>query len=188
MKSPMTVSEKWDGEYRTGEWDHLENDENEAARLNIIGDYCNKLKPAGKILDVGCGTGKLWDFLTPGWREGYLGIDCSQEAVRRGQEKRQAKLRQCSAESFTADTKFDVVVFSELLYYVNFRKVVAKYLDHLAPSGLIIISLWRKKWRVGQLLKRWFMWQGVRRELKVVWERKYIGGDKMWIIRALGQR
>lgn len=188
MKSPMTVPEKWDGEYQAGKWDHLENDKSEAARLNIIGDYCNKIKPAGKILDVGCGMGKLWDYLSLGWQAGYLGIDCSREAIGLGQKKRPAKLEQCLAENFTADTKFDVIVFSELLYYVNLRKGIARYLGFLAPSGLIIISLWRKKWNLGQLLKRWLMWRGVRRELKVVWERKYIGGDKMWIIRALGQK
>lgn len=181
----MMVSGKWDGEYLAGKWDHLEDDKSEAARLNIIGDYCNKRKPAGKILDVGCGTGKLWDYLSLGWRAGYLGIDCSGEAIRQGQEKRQAKLRQCSAEDFTADIKFDVIVFSEVLYYVNFRKSVAKYVSFLAPDGLIIISLWRKKGNPGQLLKRWFIWRAIQRGLKVVWQREYQSHEKIWIIKGL---
>lgn len=46
-----------------------------------------------------------------------------------------------AAHLFQPKHKFDVVVFSEVLYYVEYMKVIDQYLSHLNPHGVMIISI-----------------------------------------------
>ena len=47
-----------------------------------------------------------------------------------------------SSASFTG---FDVIVFNEVLYYLEHKKILELYRDILLPTGIVIISSFFKK-------------------------------------------
>jgi 2-polyprenyl-3-methyl-5-hydroxy-6-metoxy-1,4-benzoquinol methylase len=101
--------------------------------------------PNGSVLDIGCGEGTLSDFLTPDQKTKYLGVDISKEAVRIGRTKRGLNFVQGEAETFIPDHNFDVIVFNEMLYYVEHVDVMKRFAKFLNPNGIIVISVWYSK-------------------------------------------
>ncbi|MCR4312169.1 MAG: nodulation S family protein [Candidatus Uhrbacteria bacterium] len=143
MQPQLNVSrEQWNDEFRTGRWDYLDSYLNERARHAIIGTYCNALAPSGAILDVGCGEGTLTDFLSANHKERYLGIDISDEAVKKAVQKRDWKFTVTPIETFEHNQPFDIIVCNEMLYYVDAKAVVEQLLTMLQPEGHLIFSLY----------------------------------------------
>jgi len=97
------------------------------------------------ILDVGCGEGAISDFISPQQKSKYVGVDISKQAIQQAKSKRGPPLRfvQSAAHTFQPKNKFDVIVFSEVLYYVEYKKVLEQYAGYLNPHGIIIISIYR---------------------------------------------
>jgi 2-polyprenyl-3-methyl-5-hydroxy-6-metoxy-1,4-benzoquinol methylase len=138
--------ETWDKEFLSGRWNCLDENPTERARHAVIGMYCRKYFPNGKILDVGCGEGTLTDFLNDTQKQNYLGIDLSKEAIRIGSGKRtELKFRNIEAETFETDQKLDIIVFNEVLYYTEHERIFKKYSELLEPDGIVILSLYRRK-------------------------------------------
>lgn len=121
----------------------------------------------GTVLDVGCGEGSLADFLPPHMRIGYVGIDLSKEAVLSAKRKRPSlRFIHSAAHHFhlnlaggdgdggggerggitlpgpVGQTRlFDVVNFADMLYYVDYSKILRQYEHFLSPDGIVIISI-----------------------------------------------
>lgn len=137
---------EWDKEFSSGRWNCLDDNPAERARHAIIGMYCQKYFPGGNILDVGCGEGTLVDFLSDRQKKKYLGIDISSEAIKIGKRKRRGMDFQCvEAESFETKRKFDVIVFNEVLYYLDDAEIFAKFTNFLKKGNIVILSLYRMK-------------------------------------------
>jgi SAM-dependent methyltransferase len=140
-------SESWDAEWKAGSWNYMDSVPIERARLAIIGDilipfYSSK---NASILDVGCGTGTLLDFLPSRQRPLYLGIDVSNEAIDKARKmRRKAKFEVAVAHEYKPKQNFDVIIFSEMLYYVDFQTLLIQYEKYLSPKGIIISSLFFK--------------------------------------------
>lgn len=138
--------ETWDKEFLSGRWNCLDENPTERARHAVIGMYCQKYFPDGKILDVGCGEGTLTDFLSEIQKQNYIGIDLSGEAIRIGSGKRtELKFQNIEAETFETNQKFDIIVFNEVLYYTEYENIFKKYSELLEPDGIVILSLYRRK-------------------------------------------
>src|SRR3990167_3252247 len=101
----------WEEEYLKGDWDKLDDDPLERERHAAIGSFCRDFYPQGKILDVGCGFGTLVDFLNPAQVKNYLGIDVSEEVIKKAKFKRLDNFKSVNWDKFKSQNKFDIIVF-----------------------------------------------------------------------------
>ena len=133
---------QWDSEYASGAWQRLRSGQ-ELPRYSVIAGYYRHLKPAGSVLDIGCGEGLLAQWLA---REcpRYVGVDLSAEAIAlaRARNLPFAEFMIEDAENFRPGARFDVIIFNECLYYLDRPAELAMRLaGALLPSGVIIVSL-----------------------------------------------
>ena len=119
------------------------------------------MPPAISLVTEYCTWGSLFDFLPENYKSNYLGIDLSKEAIAYAQKKRgnssnlssiqvyQPQFQQSAAHLFTLPnptTKYDVIVFSDVLYYVEYKKILPQYVQYLVnTNGVIIISIFHIK-------------------------------------------
>jgi 2-polyprenyl-3-methyl-5-hydroxy-6-metoxy-1,4-benzoquinol methylase len=136
---------KWDKEWKSGAWSYMEDVPAERARIAVIGSvfiqqYGNL---NASVLDVGCGEGAISDFLTPAQKNRYVGLDLSKEAIQLAKQRRGSPMKfvHAAAHLFRPTHKYDVIIFSDVLYYVEHEKVLRQYDIYLNPNGIIIISI-----------------------------------------------
>jgi SAM-dependent methyltransferase len=102
------------------------------------------------ILDVGCAGGTL--AYTVGGCKRYFGVDISKVAISEAQHisagRKEGRLDVHFAVSdlqlFRTEEKFDIIVFNEVLYYLNLDCIeyeIERYKGFLTARGLMIISL-----------------------------------------------
>lgn len=134
----------WDRQYQAGDWTYMEKLD-QSARYAAVINYIARLKPGGRILDVGCGTGILRRRLPAEAFASYHGIDISAKAVAAASDLRDARTRFSRADlrSFEADERYDVVVFNEVLYYLprpieELRRFARRF---LAEDGIVVVSM-----------------------------------------------
>jgi SAM-dependent methyltransferase len=143
LKSAAT----WDTEYGRGTWDYF-TDTAQAPRYVVIAEWCRRFRTRPSILDLGCGDAVLLNYLNRSGITAYTGVDYSTVAIERARQ-RLAGDRSCiellvsSIQEFGWGTRsFDVAVFNESLYYCDDPLLVAqRYLDALAPQGVLLLSI-----------------------------------------------
>lgn len=182
MNPQIGVSKKrWEREFALGSWDYLDSSPIERARHAIIGMQCQLFKPSGAILDVGCGEGTLVDFLNDAQKNKYDGIDISSAAIAKAQKKRKGNFVVADALEFLPKKKYDVIIFNEVLYYLDEIAVLKKYSGQLKNNGILIISLYRTKnhhydERAWKHAKKYFTivdsleLTGTAKKMKVIWK------------------
>lgn len=96
-----------------------------------------------KILDVGCGTGRVLEMLNPFGE--VEGIDSSPEAIKfcllRGQKN--VKLMDVNKLG-SQNKKYDLIVTLDVLYHetiLNVDKVISTFYEALNPNGILILNL-----------------------------------------------
>ncbi|MEW6159564.1 MAG: class I SAM-dependent methyltransferase [Verrucomicrobiota bacterium] len=139
--------EKWEEEYRAGVWNYL-NDAEELARYMVIVGYATQILMRPRILDIGCGHGRLLQLLPESSYQSYLGVDISDEAIRRAKRLKtdQAEFYRADFEAWCPPHSVDLIIFNESLY--NSRhpiKLIEKYLPYLLHGGRIIISMFNSR-------------------------------------------
>lgn len=134
------LKETWNKQFRAGSWDHLDSAPIEKTRHALIALYATHYFPEGRILDVGCGLGTLRDFLSEPQQNAYTGLDLSDVAI--GMARAKAGNFICGdASAFTTTETFQVIVFNEMLYYVDFEAILGRFLGFLAEDGKLIVSM-----------------------------------------------
>ena len=144
-------------------WDYMDLQTTEKSKNAIIGSVFVQVAIGknGTMLDVGCGEGSISDHLLP--TQTYVGVDISKEAVQRAKQKRVARLDDVksnvigasvlenkrkfvhmNAYDFVPTHKFDVIVFSDMLYYLDHEKLLKQYIEYVNPGGYIIIAIFSK--------------------------------------------
>lgn len=120
----------------------------ERSRIAVIGGVFVQMysNPNASVLDVGCGEGSIADFLNSEQRNHYVGIDLSKEAIHAAKKARGPPLKfvHAAAHLFQPNHKFDVIIFSDVLYYVEHEKVLKQYESYLNPGGIVIISIFHQ--------------------------------------------
>jgi 2-polyprenyl-6-hydroxyphenyl methylase/3-demethylubiquinone-9 3-methyltransferase len=133
----------WNQQYDSGTWDYLGTTQ-EFARYSVIAGYCRQLKPAAHVLDVGCGAGVLASWLASASISSYFGVDLSEVAIEQARRSNiaGAQFAVADAATFEPSQVFDVIVFNEMLYYLeNPEEHVRRFARALAPGGLLIVSI-----------------------------------------------
>jgi len=114
------------------------------------------IKLATNILDLGCGSGRLAEFISKD--QNYLGIDNSKELIslaKANYENKNIKFKIGDAiESSLPKEKFDLVLLIAVLHHIPTKKLRFEVLKNinsaLKPNGKLIITnwnLWQKQYR-----------------------------------------
>ena len=139
---------KWDKEWRSGEWTYMETIAVERSRIAVIGGVFIQMftHQNASVLDIGCGEGAISDFLTPPQQSKYVGLDISKEAIIVAKKKRGGlrKFVHANLYDFKPVHKYDAIIFSDVLYYVEYEKVLQQYATYLNPGGIFIISIFHQ--------------------------------------------
>jgi ubiquinone/menaquinone biosynthesis C-methylase UbiE len=130
--------------------------------LEFIGSYCQK---GDKVLDFGCGNGRLLDFLE---KKGinYTGVDISEKLLTETQIHFQGPgiefqkisgLDSLPLESDSFNVVYAIAVFHHLPSREIRQKMAKELYRILQPEGTIVITVWnlwqRKYWR--QIFFNW---------------------------------
>lgn len=133
-----------DAEYARGGWDYLWGP-GELARFSVVAGRCQRFTPAPRILEIGCGEGILRARLDTSKIAGFVGVDISEEAVRRATARASDDLTtfvRADAATFVPDGRFDIVVFNECLeYFDDPVALVRRFERYLATGGEIVVSM-----------------------------------------------
>ncbi len=166
---------KWDEQWSRGNWDYMDVVPVERAKHAVVSELMSiyssnsttstssssSSSSSTSTLDVGCGEGTLYGFLEPERKKGYVGIDLSREAIQAARRKRgggqgqgqgqgqsEGRFVHAAAHTFTPKRrqhKFETVIFSDVLYYVDHESVLRRYNNELlSDQGIVIISIFQK--------------------------------------------
>ncbi|MBN1696500.1 MAG: class I SAM-dependent methyltransferase [Spirochaetales bacterium] len=144
----MKIKQKqddWNNQYQSKKWDYLK-ELYELPRYGILCSYMKYFNRKIKLLDVGCGEGKILEFCRHDLIDRYYGVDISRVALDKIEAVTPHDKFICSTiEEFVTDEKFDIILFNEILYYtINPENNLKRYKDFLAEKGLFIISMHKK--------------------------------------------
>ncbi len=139
--------ETWDRQYREGAWEGLDSID-EFAHYMVIAGYVYNFFESPKILDVGCGRGRLVEVLALFSFKSYLGIDLSAEAIRRARlrEENHMRFHVADLNEWNPPARFSVIIFCESLNYaIHPVSTLVRYAHALERNGAFIVSLYRHR-------------------------------------------
>jgi SAM-dependent methyltransferase len=133
----------WDKQYSDGRWTYLGEAE-EVTRYSAIANRICSVK-ARRVLDLGCGEGLLIRQLdTAGFTGRYIGVEWSFAALQRCRARPDRAFVCGDVTRIPIAGTFDVVVLSEVLYYLSDPWLaLRRALELVAPAGQLFISLYR---------------------------------------------
>lgn len=104
------------------------------------------LKRGDQVLDLGCGSGVVTEFLGDLSGAHFLGLDFAKQAIQRAKQRTQNKAERLNYEvqdlnSLSLQHKtFDCVISIDTLYFVrNLRKTIQEIKEALKPHGQLLI-------------------------------------------------
>lgn len=141
----VTDAALWEATYAAGKWAYIA-ELVEAPRYAALIAYMTALHPnAPAVLDVGCGLGLFRSRIGGARLERYVGIDPSATAIATAKNLEDDVTRFIVASEPTPDLgTFDVVVCSEMLYYLwDLDRFFDQAHAVLRPGGHLLCSIWQ---------------------------------------------
>jgi 2-polyprenyl-3-methyl-5-hydroxy-6-metoxy-1,4-benzoquinol methylase len=176
-----------DHEYASGAWDHFHGPD-ELARHQILVEMIQASRPRPRLLDLGCGSGRLASLLDPAGLAAYLGVDVSEEGLRKARALGlPAPLDQFMRANFEEWTppaaQFDVITFNECLGYApDPLRTARRFAALLPPEGALLVSHFRATNYAE-------FWQRLARDFNFPLERTATNSKgQIWDLRALRLR
>jgi SAM-dependent methyltransferase len=136
----------WDAEFSTGRWDCLDRTSGDC-----VYPYLERYANHGSILDLGCGSGSTGNELTTAAYEHYVGVDISDVAIAKAQERTEQNRRtdrnryqQSDIFSYVPGRQFDVILFRDSIYYVPRKHITAmleRYAQFLNEGAVFIVRM-----------------------------------------------
>ena len=147
-------------------YDDLDSRESLAAkaRRSLFAAALDEQLPDGAIvLEAGCGTGQLTNFLGLSWRRRIFGGDICRNSLRLANDFRRrfrivnaAFLQMNLFRPPFCDESLDVVISNGVLHHTGDpRAGYNALLEKLKPGGLILIGLYNRYARLPTLWRRW---------------------------------
>lgn len=110
--------------------------------------FYNYLKENERVLDLGCGNGRYYEFFKDR-NIGYIGVDNSESLIKIAKEKypkARFQIEDALALSFS-DNYFDKIYSIAVLHHIPSQKLRMQFLKEakrvLKPKGKIIITVWK---------------------------------------------
>ena len=166
----------FDGKYESGEWKFQGDGTGDLPA--VLTDYLCQ----GDLLMMGCGGASILDGLPPGSLHSATGIDISPEAIRAASRRSSAQVsfHVAEMESFEPPRLYDVILFSESLYYVPAAgqlPLLRRLAQSLKPHGVFVVTLAEAR-RYRSIL------EAIRSHLKVLEDRTFSGSSRHVIVFA----
>jgi SAM-dependent methyltransferase len=109
----------------------------------FVQEFCRRLgvRPGGRVLDLGCGTGTLFEFLE-GWGD-VTGLELSADALILAKAHSDVPLVRASIDAipFRKHSYKFIAVFDCLEHLIDDRKAMTQVLDLLTPGGWVAVSV-----------------------------------------------
>lgn len=178
-----TAAATSNAQYRSGHWRNFEAS-SELPRYAVIASYIRRRSEATRVLDVGCGYGRLMDELHPSSIGRYLGIDLSEEAIRQAMPRCAPNVSFAVGDfnTWRSDQRFDLIVFNDTLYYASHpMRVIERFAGMLDEGGAFLVGMYRHR-------NTMIIWNQLSRRFGVL-DRVEVknGGGEVTDIRLLGQ-
>ena len=128
---------------------------------NAIIEYCKYfIYKESSVLEVGCGTGDLLHRIGGGRK---VGIDFSKEMIRQAREKySEVEFHEMSCELLELEEKFDVIILSNLIGYLDDIEQGLHELNKVCHSNTkIIITYYNYLW---EPILKFAEWVGVKQK------------------------
>lgn len=172
----------WNALYRSGHWHTLDSAEQSAPYLAISELYQRHVGD-GTVLDVGCGSGTLYQYLTEHagiQNHCYTGVDIADEAVRCAAARfPEARIGQRDYGSESVGSRFDCIIFNESLQYFDDPEAVLEKCtsNNMHACSVLIVAM------AGP--QHGPLWNLLQRHYRLVDEQEVMGDDgSAWNVRV----
>jgi 2-polyprenyl-3-methyl-5-hydroxy-6-metoxy-1,4-benzoquinol methylase len=139
-------------ENRKDSWQRLRG-RHESARYEAVRSATERYAGDGFVLDIGCSQGILQEGLR---YCRYLGVDNCEQSITLARPKcdQWTQFMCADGSTFVANQSPDAVVMNEVIYYLpDPIAAVEHHARHLAPGGVVIISIYARTWSSQRLLR-----------------------------------
>lgn len=155
------TKEQWDQQFADGTWDRLQKGQPNTIELaRLITEYAGTHGKPIRVLDVGCGNGGLARLIAD--TVDYTGIDISTSAIASAREVAPHGTF-IAGDAMNPEKNlgaFDIIVFNEVLYYMNPDCVLPRYRLYATDDARIFVSVLHF-WRTSLIFSR------IRRHLRI---------------------
>lgn len=169
-------ADRWDHQYRQGEWDQLAG---EAARFDAVIALMHEHYSLPAVLEIGCGKALMLLRMKESEYAYFTGVDLSEVAIAYAKQYETGKVQFVAADMqhFTPDRKYDVIAFNESLYYAKDPVAVfARYIPYLNRGGSIIVTAFDNKYTAK-------LWPALQEQWVPVRSTSIKEGELVWNIR-----
>lgn len=173
--------EQWDEQFRKGRWSRLTHRQPNTAL--IAGMVLDEAAQGSRVLDVGCGNGALARLVdNSAAKVEYKGIDFSERAIEQAKASSPQMIflvMEAENPSFASE-KFDLIVFNEVLYYVDPSKALPAYRPYAVEGAVVIVSMvcsWRSR----------TLWRRIEKELETITTLRVVSPQtgRSWEVRRM---
>ncbi|MBF0440175.1 MAG: polysaccharide deacetylase family protein [Magnetococcales bacterium] len=121
----------------------------DVARIGIVAAYTEWACQTGEsVLELGCGEGTLFHYLSERCKKSYAGVDLSEVALELARSRGISEIYCSPIETYVPSRQFGVILFNEILSSVPDHlqlAVLNRYFPYLAPGGSVVLSTYRSK-------------------------------------------